>query len=413
MINKYKLFNYLVLLSIFLLAACGSPDFEGPYNTASDPGRTGSYEETGPVPYFLAFADYPEADDKSGAKFPPLPIGEEFIAMSTAAGSIVLTEYGRYKWEQKLDSGETAAAAMCADDKMNIYLVTNKGNICSYDILGKKRWKTQIPDIDEKNLIFSDLLAVSDGILSATEEGQLLKFDFNGKLLWKRRTDAYYGKKFSADNKGNIYIISTLNENGQTDSLVCIDKSGKELWKKFYPGIRLIKHPVVSEDRIYFSGMLDVGPNRFSKVFVLDKKGKELFNKELNLLARYITVSNEGDFFVLGYNSGLGEAYSGMFCFDKDGKKKWDIYFDVAVPSAPAIDENKLSFIGRNNDEFGAYFISRDGRLIKIISLSDFPVFNLQPVYQRGSVMTLAGSQQLCLIRVDDTRINKFLDVFF
>ena len=134
-----------------------------------------------------------------------------------------------------------------------------------------------------------------------------------------------------------------------------------------------------------------------------------MWTKELSVLPRYISVSEEGNIYVAGYNAGLGEGLSGIFCFSDKGKLIWKQYLDITVKSPILISQDNLAIVGVKRRSPAVFFFNKMGTLIKTVSLSDTPILNLQPFVLPEPIIAFAGAEKLFILRIDESMMNKIL----
>ncbi|MBI5325359.1 MAG: PQQ-binding-like beta-propeller repeat protein [Ignavibacteriae bacterium] len=338
-----------------------------------------------------------EYKDSSGAVASPLILPNSDIIVSTVKGNILSIAQKQVKWLFKLDSNDIPSVSLAADGNMNIYIITRAGKLYSLSKNGTLNWKKNYFNSIDKYDVFSELLTQDDGLIAAISNGEIVKIGIDGKLLWKLKSLLSPTKTFAADGNGNIYITLTNDEFGKTDSLLCISKSGNLVWKKGFENTRLIRTPVIFNKRIYLVGISISGEQKVSTLYSLDEKGNVIWKKELLLFARFISVDIDGKIYVTGYNSGIGEAMSGIFCFSADGKLQWKKYFEVIIP-----------YVNDRNST-GVYFTKKDGTLYEVVGLENMPVLYLQPAVTSDPLIIFSGAEKLCFVSIDAPPFDKFL----
>jgi hypothetical protein len=409
----------IVILACILLSSCEKKSEPSLINLYGGYNRNNNYEKYGSFPSFTTFIDkasnFIKMNDSSGAIVAPLVISESQVLIATINGSIIMfdrttdTINKKTSWSYKLDSSLVVASGMCGDIDKNIYAILSNGELLSLSKNGNLRWKYRYSNENNDKLFSSDLLAVNDGIIASLSNGLIFKLSFDGKLLWERKSNWSTTNTFAGDSYGNLYIPITKEEFGASDSLIMLDKNGKLLWQKTFEKVRIIKTPVIQNGNIYISGLQELNNGRAPVVIAIDTSGKEIWKKELAVVPRHISTSNDGSIYIIGYNSGIGEAMSGVFCFTKEGKLKWQLYFEAIVPAPLMVGKENLAFIGRTPKALACYFMNKEGQVTKTISLTDIPTPYLQPVVMPNGAITMAGAEKSCLIRIDETPINKIL----
>jgi hypothetical protein len=401
----------LLLPSILVLFYSCSSDSgaDKPVNIYGGAGRTNSFEKFGSFSYKYPVTDKIEFSDSSGAVTSPLILPNSDIIVSTVKGNIISISGKKVKWSFKLDSNEIPSASLAADNDMNIYIISTAGKLYSISKDGVLNWKKKIIDSLGKYDLFSDLLAHDDGIVTAVSSGKIIKVGIEGNLKWSFTTGLSPIKTFASDEKGNLYIPLTHDEFGATDTLLCLNSSGKVIWQKGFENTRFIKSPVVVNNRILVIGITDSGEQKVSSLYSLDDKGNINWKKDFLLFARSLSVDKDGNAYVAGYNSGIGETMSGVFCYSNKGKLLWKRYYEVIIPSAPLISKKYIAFVVSDKNAVGVYFIKKDGTLYEVVSMENVPVLYLQPSVTSDPLIIFSGAEELCLVSIEAPPFDKFL----
>ena len=405
--KKYS--TYLFILSLFIIISCSPQEEKPPFNLNGGPGRTNSYEAAGSFYTNNFFITQYSSPDSSGIIVSPLPLDGGKLIIATIGGSVLLVEGKKTGWITKLDSSLFVVAGMAADNNQNIYLIANNGLIYSYSSEGKLRWKYYFSKLDTSKFIFSDLLAQRDGIVVTLSPGIIFKLSYDGKLLWQDDYLLQTTKSFAATQSGKILIPATFNTFGSSDSLICYSPTGKKLWKKGFEKSRILRNPVIHRNMILIPATYDIYEDKLYLIYALDTLGNILWKKELSVLPRNISVGDDGKIYVTGYNAGLGEGLSGIFCFTDKGELIWKQYLDVTIPAPVLISKDNVAVVGVKKRSPGVFFFNNTGILIKTVSLSDAPIFNLQPFVLPDPVIAFAGTEKLFILRIDDSMMNKIL----
>ncbi len=405
-------YNIHILFLIFILfLACDKNILENNvYNLFGGYGRTNSYENIRTVYQRLLTTEYPEPiSDSSGLLAPPLILSDEKICLSSVNGNIILTAKEKVLWEYKLGIGEVVVAGMCADFNQNIYFVSNKGILYSLNIDGKYRWSLNIYDTVYDSVRMADLLSINDRIVVSSDNGTITSIDSNGGQMWQRISNINSTQTYSADEKGNIAINMTFDEFTQTDTLIFINKDGNEIWSKPFQNVRLIRSPVIYKNKIYVIGIHTKSDERLSKIYVFNTDGTLIWDKEVSIFLRFISVDKDENVYVTGYNAGLGEVLSGIYCYSIEGNLLWNIFFEMSIPSPIVITKDFLAVTGITRKAPGLFILTKQGVLSKTISLSDAPtIFPLPNVSSHGNII-YASTEKLALIKIDETLLNKIL----
>ena len=400
--------NKLLFISIsILLVSCGDSGSREYGNIFGDKGRSSSFED---IETFQA-QQYSQKviDSSSGATSPPLLLSNGQYIFSTDDGRIISALSYVKTWEYKLDSGSFVGAGFAADGNNNIYTIDNLGKIYSLDTAGKLRYSNQL-FAPSKLEIFNTPLALKNAIVFSSSDGNLAILDKSGKELHKKKYNSSIIDYVSAIDDDRILITLSNNQFGVTDTLVCIGTDGAEKWRYIEKGYRFVKGAISNGKQIAISGSVQGGDNPLSKVFYLNSEGKLLWGKEISNIPRFLSMSKEGDLYLISYSSAMGQMLSGVFAYSQKGELNWKIYYEYSIPMPVFISENELLFIASNRETYGLFYLQRsDGRLIKSLEIGDAHPLIFYPEIDVTGALVFAGKETLRLIRVDETAINKML----
>ncbi len=402
--------KYLIILILILLLSCNSEPIYENFNLYGGIGRTNSYENIKTIYQRLVVTDTIQPiDDASGSISTPLVLDNGRFCLSSLKGYILLTTREKVLWNYKLGPEEVVTAGMCADINRNIYCASNKGIVYSFNIEGKLRWTFNIYDSIYDSVQMSDLLVVNDRIIVSADSGKIFSLDTNGRKIWERISSINSTRTFSADEKGNIALNLTFDEFNQTDTLLFLSKDGKELWKKSFNEIRLIKSPVIHKNKIFLIGIHTQNGERLSKIFVFDDDGNPIWEREISIFLRFISVDRNENIYLTGYNAGIGETISGIYCYSIEGNLKWRIYYEMSIPAPILIAKEFIAAVGMTRKAPGLYIMTKEGELSRTISLSDSPTLFLQPNISKDGNIVFASTEKLALVRIEETLLNKIL----
>ncbi len=407
--NMKYILSLLTIIFVTLLISCSGETEKEPYNTRGGACRCNDYEGMGTFLNNLFHIEKIDISDSSGAIVPPLIVDGVDFYIATVNGSIALVSDRKAKWIKYLDKGQIVAAEMCADPNGNLYFITNKGELRSYDKKGNLRWKYIYPAFKDSSFVFDALLAQKDGILVSADPGLLFKISFKGKKLWSFHHHLHTVQSFCADRNGNIAFPSTHNDFEQSDTLYFISPTGKIKWKKAYPKTRILKNPVSFKNLIIYPASYMEKDTRLYLLIALDTNGQEQWRKELNIMPKYISCGHENRIYLLAYNSGYGETFSGIFCFDTNGKMLWKLYTGNTVPAPLLLSKDNIAFFGTKGNTSGVFFLNLDGKVYETVSLSDAPPFMHKPFVLNSPAVAFLGLEKMFILKIDDSAINKVL----
>ncbi len=413
--------KFLTLICIVVgLSACSEEKEMLPYSQYGGPNGNNNYQRY--EKFFKEYHKVSYADvniqkqdsvviNARGAVIPPLSISENETVFADKSGNIFLMTYISALWNYKLDEGIFPVGTFAADLDKNIYFIASDDCLYSLDYKGKLRWKKQIIRNKTRYYSFTDLIAGRSGILLAASTGEFIKFGFDGKEIWRYNTRLKPLEIVPETNSENAILGLSNNEFGKSDSLLLLDKSGKIVWQKMVANTRLIQKPAFGNNTIFVGGLKENGKGRDSYLIAFDTLGNKKWEQMLPAMLRNIATDKEGNVYVTAYNSGMGRAKTGVYCYDSTGNQKWKQYLNISVPMPPMVANYEIALVGTNPDAIGVFFLQKDkGNLYKVLSLSNAPILNLQPTVSEHGNIIFAGADSLCIIRTEDTQLNKILD---
>ena len=401
---------YFLFTLVFLMSCSddkGPEPFNlyGGINRDSDYGTETFYRQTFNVRSI-------ETLDSSGAVAAPLGLENSEIVVATQNGNVLLINTQKSLWEYFLGEGAFVASGMAADKNKNVYAITNSGILHSISYTdGSLRWSKELFSSEDSVERFSDLLALDDGVVVASESGRILKIDTTGIVQWERKNSLSPTPTFAADTSGNIVIPLTHNKYGVTDSLIYIDKKGKLVWSKPFEDLRLIRGATVFEDRFYIAGIRKDVESSLSMIYGINSKGKIFWEKEFPVMPRYLSISSEGTLFVAGFQAGLGSSYSSVFAFDKEGELLWNIPFNGGTVAAPVLISGDMAALVLSTNEAPGIFIIdiERGILNNEISLGEAPILYLQPTVLEDGEITFVGYHKFQIIEITENPFRKMI----
>ncbi len=413
--------NFLLLLIAALgLSSCGNPFEERSFNSAGSQTRSNSYENFGNFAANVITEKYyspREENDNAkgeqpneGSHFEPLVVGASDFYLPCSDGTLSFISQGKFKFKIKVPDGSLIASKPAADINRNVYCISLKGILYSFSVEGKKNWEFEFGDESNEFETFSDVLAVEDGVIVGSSSGNLIKLSLDGKVIFKKQYPSAISKSFACDAEGNIIFGLTFNEFGVTDSLAMITSKGDEVFTQAIDYVRIIRNPIVVNDNIYIGGFLQTDKVQGSIIACYDKKGKEKWRQEIPVLPRFISANKKGDILAAGYNTGMGEAMSGLFAFNSSGKQIWRLYLSATVTAPLLVGNKKICVIGNTQKGAALFFLDKEtGKMIEDKSLTELPLFNPNPAVLPDGSLIFSVIHKLGVIRITDTSLNKIL----
>ncbi len=397
----------LIILISVLIVSCSDTDTREYGNIFGNKGRSCSFENYKDFQYQLY--SQKEIDSTSGATSAPLLLNNRQYILSTEDGRIVSTLNNDKLWEYNLDSGSFIGSGFAADGNNSIYTIDNLGKIYSLDSAGKLRFSHQLFE-PSKLEIFNTPLALKSSIIFSSTDGNLAIIDNSGKIKFKKKFESSILDYVSAIDNEKILITLTNNQFGVTDTLLCIGTDGTEKWRYSSEDYRFIKGAISNGKSIAISGSLQGGDNPLSKIFYIDSTGKLVWDKEITNIPRFLSMSLNGELYLVSYSSAMGQMLSGIFSYSTKGDLNWKIYYEYSIPMPVYISQNELMFIASNRETYALFYLQRsDGRLVKSLEIGEVHPIIFYPEIDAGGTITFAGKETLRIIKVDETAINKIL----
>ena len=348
-------------------------------------------------------------DSNSGATSTPLLLNNQQLIFSTDDGKIVSSLNNTRNWDFSLDAGSIIGAGFSSDSKNNIYTIDANGKYYTLDSTGKLRFSDKLFE-PTKFEIFNTPLTVQNRTVFSSSEGNLVIIDDSGNEIFRNKYNAGILDFVSAISTDKILITLSNNKFGVTDTLLCINSDGDEVWRFNEKDFRFTKGAISNGTHIALAGSIQAGDTPLSKIFYLDTEGKLLWFKEISTVPRFLSMSISGELYLVSYSSGMGQMKSGVFCYNDKGDMNWSIYYDYSIPMPVYIAENEIFFLASNRETYGLFYLNRtDGKLTRSLDVGDVHPIIFYPEVDNDGTIVFAGKESLRLIRIDETAINKML----
>jgi len=393
-VNKIK----IVCGVLCVLMSCNSNATyqEGAINSQGGIGRTSSYESINSFnAHDVINERIPGPDSLSGAIVPPLLLSSYQTVTANSNGTVSLSNSSRVEWSAKLDNDAFVSSGMCADAEHNVYCAGNDGNIYSYSREGKRQFKTRFTD--STNIICTDILALTNGVVLADGKGLFSKIGFDGKLLWQYQASLPTLQTFSADANGSLYIALTHNDYTTGDTIVKVNAAGKNEWKIALPLMRIVVAPIFSNGRILV-GVIENG--NIPLLVECSADGRLVRKIQMRATPRGISISKNGTVYGVGYNAGLGEPQSVIQAFAPDGREVWFLNFGCKIASPALLSVENIALVGTKGSAIAVYLLHLHGVLDRFLSLETAPPLLLKPAISPDGTLVFAGNTSGCLTRV-------------
>lgn len=169
--------------------------------------------------------------------------------------------------------GASFAGTSFADDQGNLYF-SNPTTLYSYSPDGRKRWEAVLPQLDpSSNTRLALMNVIDDGVLVATTTSELLKYDFNGNLVYEKLSPTklrFFAKPVELPG-GNFAVISLPPRNSNRAPsphvvmVAILDSDLNLIWDSTTLGSRINTMQVFG-DQVVFSMLGD-------HVYAVDEQG--------------------------------------------------------------------------------------------------------------------------------------------
>jgi outer membrane protein assembly factor BamB len=404
MIKKILIFTFI---SIFL-ASCGK-DWEQDYQDNGGKDRRNSYEFLGT--FFNTVVKESDLDETDSVSIieNPLALKVSNIAAGTYDGKVYLSNNERIKWKYEFEEKDSRiAAGMCADEEMNIYVVTDQGYLYGINLQGEKIFKVKIDEKDKYEL-YSDLLFVDDNIIFSSSHGNLVSISKKGEINWEKSFERGITDAIAADEKGNLYCQLTDRKYGGKEALIKIDQAGNEIWQKEIENYRFFNYPAYYKGKIYSHGVIDKAHRKESYIFIHDTTGKELKKINFPITVRSLSVDNEENIYITAFNTGVGLEETGVFKLNGDGETLWKLYFNAKSATPVLLSENLAAFMGMTDEGPGIFFLDMlNGRLKKALTINNAAI-STQYTVMRGPEIIFPKAYEYGFVRITNLAIDRIV----
>ena len=238
---------------------------------------------------------------------------------------------GKMLWAEKFNLGDNDSGEGIVSDSKGNVIVTGYSRLYNqydiytvkYDKNGRMLWKVIFKD-DHDDFAYDIAVDSSDNIIvagmtmgrsrtSTVNSFIILKYDKDGKLLWKTQYDDNQanGMSVAIDLDGNIIVTGYVHNGNDFDyKTIKYNKDGKLVWNKSYNGGKDDKAYAVAIDKkgniaVTGSSYKSTGSVYFDYLtIVYDKNGKQLWEQRQGIgeddQANGITFDSKGNIIVTG-----------------------------------------------------------------------------------------------------------------
>lgn len=411
--NKGRAF-YTPLLALCLLGllqwSCSQePSFEGQIvNLYGGVGRSNNYEHLPQSAIKRFGSELLQGRDSSATLATPLCIGRGIVYLATTDGKIVCMSYDQLRWEYSL-GGALVAANMCVDAQGNIYAISNKNNFLSLDAQGKQRFSVNIAST-ASTVAYCDLLCLNDGVICTAHDGTMIKYAFDGKEIWRYRSVYQPMRVFAGDEQANIALALSSNILSGSDSLVIVGNDGRMRWGIAFERTRITTNVSWHKGKLYLGGVRELERSSVPVLHCVNDGGQIVWSKELSETPRHISLSDTA-VYVAGVSNALGEARSVVSAHSADaGTQYWELYYQAAIVTPLILSKESLTFVAtQQNKAVGVYRMNREGVYQSLLSMSDAPLFYLQPGVAPDGSLVFGCREHLGTLSLSESAFGKIL----
>lgn len=399
---------YFILIFALFLVSCGK-DWERDYNTLSGENRRNNYEFLGTFFNSVVKKSNFENPDSVTIIQNPLALPQNVLVSPTLNGKIYLSNIEGIKWKVQLFEDSTyVAAGMCADEKMNIYAISNAGILHSVDILGNIKLKIKIDD-KERFESYADLLYSAGNIYFASSSGEVKCISTKGKVLWEKQFDGAINSAI-AGGDNSLYFYVSQNTYGANDKLIKMSSNGDIIFEIDENNFRFMNHPIYYKGKIYSYGIAGKADKKLNRIMIYDSTGMEIRKIDFPITIRSISIDNKENIFVSAYNSGVAKAQTGIFKLNNEGKRIWKIYFRARAETPILLSENLACFMGITDEGPGVFFLDMlNGRVKKVLSLSNSSAISPEYAIIQGPEIVFPTPYEFGFIRITNLAIDRIM----
>lgn len=407
MIKNTKYFSIL-LFSFLLFISCSDEKVN-----INNYGKTNFYENINRFKNQYFNSEDIGLADNNGYNFPVVFINIDEYLLCTKENKVLYIKGRKFNKEIELNKNEILAnKPILFNNNKNILLTFTDGKFKSYDFNFKLLWSGKI-ELTKFALINEPLVLNSEKkqIIISNTDGLVQSFNFDGKKTWSKQFNSNIYKTIVNDINNNIYVVQGKNNNLQKDTIFVVNQLG-EIFKNFpIENGKIIKYPLVSNNRIYFMSSFKIGDEDLSNLNCYDLNFNLIYKKEFNFMLKNLSINSQtNQLFLVTYKSGLSNITNGIFSFDKNGNETWHLYFEYSIPYPLLVSQKEICFTASNQKTIGIFYMDTEkGIVTNVISAGKLPDFNLEPSVNFDGSLMFTCSVSKYLIKIDETPLDKML----
>jgi len=400
---------YLAFCFILFLSSCSDSIDDTNLNGGKSHTNYYDFDERivfGAPQFFVADNE----DSSSMIITQPLLLGNKESVVGLANGKIAHCSF--YKPINTVLSPNKSVAAGTIGFKDDLFFIpATHGKIYCYKEIEnnfqKPYWQFNLKGKNEDRISISDILTLEDGIIVAGSNGMVAKVSFEGKAIWQKKYNYRPTKILSADGEGNIAISFNSLSFEKADSLVFLSKDGSQIFSLGFDKLKLSQYTMIDDDFIYVAAY---SASEIGSIYKIDKKGNIIWQTDLPVNPRKISLDTDGSIFITGYNLGIAEPLSGVYKISSKGKRLWQLYFKTTISSPVILAEKNACVCGMNGKGSAAYILDKyNGKVVHTISLNELPRFNIEPSIDEKNALIFNMFGRFGFIRISDETLKRFL----
>ncbi|HVZ39342.1 MAG TPA: PQQ-binding-like beta-propeller repeat protein [Candidatus Kapabacteria bacterium] len=397
----------LALIALTLLwsgcSGSGGPAFDAfnAYNLDGGAARACNFSDRKPGPAGM-LRPFLYHNLHGGLLGPPLELPLAcfgFVTRSDAGSVLSVARQDSLFWSFTAPAGEYFMPGIAADSAGRIYAITTRGHLFALTPEGTRLRDWQTQDCPGGLVLPSPLLALGSGTVLGNSNGEVMRYDAEGRLLWKVRRGASASDAMAADPHIGLAVPISHNSFDLADTLLLLDPAtGSQRWAQS-PGGRIVQGPVIVGNLL----MVGVVAQRDSlhqipSLVAFTPEGKPAWRMPLLLTPRGIAGDNEGNIYVSG--SGTGDEASGgiLESVDPTGRERWQVTLKSGIPAAPAVSNDWVFFISRRDGRTGLFTYGRDGHFQNFVAIDVLPDVHARLTISSLGELVLAALDQPAII---------------
>lgn len=309
-----------------------------------------------------------------------------------SGGNIVRYTETKADWIFKaLDSTRPSSNLEVIEGKS--YYLDNRGNLHIISENGEESNSLEL--IPGESLGTAYISHFGKDLLISTSDGRLMVVGSEGGI--KSQREFPMGIAEGHASKGEtIAVALTHNDFTKSDTLLLLDHKLNEIKAIGLENVRIVRNPIIEDDRIYVAGTRDLKNNRFGIVKAFTSDGEPLWEKEMMNMPRAISIAADTTLYLASYSFGLGSSLNSLTAFDANGEIMWNKSYKMDILSPVFITKESLYVYAADHKSTGLYRLSRNtGGNTGVVSLSEHGDYHFEPAIAPDGTIYLARTDSL------------------